>query len=182
MQWFNMDLTKTMDKLIAEKVIPPFILIAPPQPKSLDNYSLWLINNVLPIIENKFRIINHRAFRGIAGLSQGGTYAIQIGHNHPELFGFIGGYSSKPQSDINSLKKIIKETPLNLRSQVFLDIGKEDTLRSSQKSLHHLYTIYNWSHTSTISDGTHNIEYWKKHLEYYLVIHGNAFGSIIKGN
>jgi enterochelin esterase-like enzyme len=179
MQWFSMGADETMDTLIAEGAIPPFILVAPPQGELLDDFAPWLVDTVLPTVEAQFHIVDHRAWRGVAGLSLGGTRAIEIGHAYPELFGSIGGYSAASPSAMDLLENAISETLPHLQPQILLDIGNRDPLKSDQESLHQLYTAYNWPHTSTISDGAHLAAYWAERLEYYLVWHGNAFGSVI---
>ena len=77
------------------------------------------------------------------------------------------------------LENTINQTPLHLQPQILLDVGNEDFLKSTQEQLHHLYTAYNWPHTSTMSAGKHHPSYWSERLDDYFVWHGNTFGTVI---
>ena len=181
MNWFDMGAAETMDALIAEGAIPPFILVAPPQGELGDDFAPWFVDTVLPTVETQFRIIDHRAWRGIAGLSMGGANAVKIGHTNPDLFGSIGGYSTASISlpERNQLENTVNQTPPHLQPQILLDVGNEDFLKSTQEQLHHLYTTHNWPHTSTMSAGKHHPSYWSERLDDYFVWHGNTFGTVI---
>lgn len=57
----------------------------------LDNV---IINDCLPYIEQKYRVIKDRNHRAVAGLSMGGGHARRLGLGHPDVFANVGMFSS----------------------------------------------------------------------------------------
>jgi enterochelin esterase-like enzyme len=61
-----------------------------------------LINEVIPMIDKKFRTINDREHRAIAGLSMGANQTMRIIMNNLDKFAYYGGFSGTanyPSSD-----------------------------------------------------------------------------------
>jgi enterochelin esterase-like enzyme len=55
-----------------------------------------VLQDLIPLIDSKFRSISDRDHRAIAGLSMGAMQAFQIGLNHIGSFAYIGGFSGAP--------------------------------------------------------------------------------------
>jgi len=58
-----------------------------------DAYSLFLMEELLPWIKARFRIINNPAACGIMGFSLGGLMAMDIAWSHSDVFGRVGVFS-----------------------------------------------------------------------------------------
>lgn len=58
-----------------------------------DKYESYIVQELIPEIDSKFRTIVDREHRAIAGLSMGGYGAIKIGLKYPEKFTLIGSFS-----------------------------------------------------------------------------------------
>jgi S-formylglutathione hydrolase FrmB len=71
-------------------------------------YSDFLISELLPYIENHFRVIRDRKRRGITGLSMGGFGALRLGFAHPELFAAVSAQSPA----------LITETPQQMNADL----------------------------------------------------------------
>lgn len=56
-------------------------------------YEKMLLDDLIPFIEQRYRILAHKSTRAIAGLSMGSVQASVSGFCHPELFGWIGLFS-----------------------------------------------------------------------------------------
>ena len=97
-----------MDNLIAKKEAVPMILVMDrgealipnaqmsDGPRSMFNFSsvdMLASQELIPMIDSKYRTIADRDHRAITGLSMGGFIAWSVGLNHPELFAYIGGFS-----------------------------------------------------------------------------------------
>ena len=52
-----------------------------------------LVNEVILMVDNRFRTINNREFRAIAGLSMGANQTMRIVMNHLDKFAYYGGFS-----------------------------------------------------------------------------------------
>lgn len=61
--------------------------------KPNDKYESYLIKELIPEIDKKFRTIADRDHRAIAGLSMGGYGSIKFGLKYPELFVVAGSFS-----------------------------------------------------------------------------------------
>lgn len=58
-----------------------------------DKYESYLIKELIPEIDKKFRTRTDRDHRAIAGLSMGGYGSIKFGLRYPELFSIAGSFS-----------------------------------------------------------------------------------------
>lgn len=58
-----------------------------------DKYESYIIRELVPEIDKKFRTIASREHRAIAGLSMGGFGAIKFGLKYPETFSLAGSFS-----------------------------------------------------------------------------------------
>jgi putative tributyrin esterase len=68
-----------------------------------EKYESYLVNELLPEIDGRYRTIGQRAGRAIAGLSMGGYGAFKLGFKRPELFAlaasFSGAFDAPGRSD-----------------------------------------------------------------------------------
>jgi enterochelin esterase-like enzyme len=92
-----------MDNLIAEKRAEPMVIVMPllhaisfdaPPIENNDVLGRYLLEDVLPLAESKYRVMKDRAHRALIGLSLGGAAALVTGLNHPELFSRLAAYST----------------------------------------------------------------------------------------
>jgi putative tributyrin esterase len=58
-----------------------------------DKYESYLIQELIPDVESRYRVQKSRAGRAIAGLSMGGYGAIKFGLKYPDRFAFAGSMS-----------------------------------------------------------------------------------------
>lgn len=92
-----------MDNLLAEnRVIPMLIVMADgmirqktgeEEKLAHEEFSAFLLKDLLPFTEQKYRIKSDRDHRAMAGLSMGSIQTSMTAFTHPELFGWIGLFS-----------------------------------------------------------------------------------------
>lgn len=58
-----------------------------------DKYETYLLEELIPDVEHRYRVNAGREGRAIAGLSMGGYGALKFGLKHPEMFVFAGSMS-----------------------------------------------------------------------------------------
>ncbi|MDQ2855400.1 MAG: esterase family protein [Acidobacteriota bacterium] len=58
-----------------------------------DKYESYIIQELIPEVQQRYRTIETRAGRAVAGLSMGGYGALKFGVKHPELFAFVASMS-----------------------------------------------------------------------------------------
>ena len=92
-----------MDNLINQKKALPMIMVftlgygmpgAAMSTASFRRFDESLTGEIMPFIEQMYHTDKRSSGRAIAGLSMGGAQALLAGLNHPELFQWIGGFSS----------------------------------------------------------------------------------------
>ncbi len=91
-----------LDNLIASKKANPMIVVMDngyaykPQTNTARPESVFeevAINEIIPMIDSKFRTIANRQHRAIAGLSMGANQTMRIMMNHLDTFSYYGGFS-----------------------------------------------------------------------------------------
>ena len=96
-----------MDNLIADKECEPMIIVCEHGVATLagaeqggrfnlfnfDAFEKVMVEETVPTIDASYRTLTDRDHRAICGLSLGGFQSYTIGLDHPELFGWIGGFS-----------------------------------------------------------------------------------------
>jgi enterochelin esterase-like enzyme len=106
--WFQFgEMDRIVNAGIASGEIPPMIVIMP------DGGVSWYVNNargdvrwedmfikeLMPHVENAYRIRKSKDFRGIAGLSMGGFGSLTLSMRHPDLFAAVAAFSSAVFTD-----------------------------------------------------------------------------------
>lgn len=77
-----------------------------------DKYESYILKELIPDVQTRFRTIESRYGRGIAGLSMGGFGALKFGLKSPGTFAFVGSLSgalaiaSATEDEMKSLKSI----------------------------------------------------------------------------
>lgn len=119
-----------LDYLIARNEIEPIVAVfIPPVSRNQEyagnkmvQFTNFIVNELLPYIENRYRIKRSPQYRAVAGASNGGNISLWLALNHPEVFGNVAAQSSNV---ITSIQQGFQNSPkLNLK--VYLDIGKYD--------------------------------------------------------
>ncbi len=57
------------------------------------NFDGMLINDCIPFIEDRYRVLSHRSTRAVAGLSMGSVQACRTALLHPDIFASFGVFS-----------------------------------------------------------------------------------------
>ena len=101
-----------LDNLIAQHKAKPMIIVMPngdtdgtssggSSPAGIELLRQEQITDIIPLIERHYRVAPGRENRAITGLSMGGGQAFTIGLKHPELFAWVGEFSSGLVSDMD---------------------------------------------------------------------------------
>ena len=59
-----------------------------------------LLKDLIPFIEGKYNVYTDKAHRAIAGLSMGGGQSLNFGLAHMDVFAYVGGFSSAPNTNM----------------------------------------------------------------------------------
>ena len=134
-----------LDNLLAEGAAEEMIIVMPygnpakllPAPSAdsgapqlqfgRDVFSMDLINDLMPYIEQHFRTVNDRDHRAIGGFSRGGNQALSNGLRNLDKFSYLCSYSSFTTTDIPEVYDHADETN-RLIHLFWLGVGTDDFL------------------------------------------------------
>ena len=85
--------------------------------RAFGDFDKDLIGSLIPYIEKNFSVYADREHRAIAGLSMGGGQSLNFGLGHMDVFAYVGGFSSAPNTQpaaqlIPDVEKVKKENKL----------------------------------------------------------------------
>jgi enterochelin esterase-like enzyme len=162
-----------LDNLIADKKAVPMIVVMPfghavpfgspreVQATNTEVYDRYVMQDVLPLVESKYRVKKDRANRAIAGLSMGGGQSLSIGFNHLDMFHAVGAFSAavpeKFESRLGGLAK-------NKLKVLWFACGVDDFLIQRSRDLDALLTKNNVPHTFRATPGAHTYTVWRQYL------------------
>lgn len=123
----------------------------------------WTDNNYLTKAE--------KSSRAIAGLSMGGFHSMLISMNNPEMFGYVGLFSSatpdRAKYDCDTYKNVESKLAAQASaspSLYWIGIGKDDFLYDSNKTLREMLDKASMKYTYHESDGGHIWRNWRDYL------------------
>ncbi|MBN1833783.1 MAG: carboxylesterase family protein [Deltaproteobacteria bacterium] len=189
-----------LDNLIAEGKAVPMIVVMPhghaiqsasvgplkevlrKDPANFLDFTLFkedLLGQIIPMIEDNFRVYKDADHRAIGGLSMGAFQSVEIGLAHPELFHYVlaysggfGGFGPAPpegieaQSPWKDLLANPEQTKKGLRL-LFLGAGQQET--SLLPPGKHLVTLFKEKGINAVwadYPGGHVFSVWRNHLNY----------------
>jgi beta-glucanase (GH16 family) len=130
----------------------------------------YLLKDVIPTVEARYRVAPGRENRAIAGLSMGGGQSLKIGLGHLDLFSAVASFSGAVPADFEtrfaSLLKDANGTNERLKT-LWIGCGRQDSLFVRSKDLSDLLTKYQVKHVFYPTDGVHNYTVWRKYLAAY---------------
>jgi enterochelin esterase-like enzyme len=162
-----------LDNLLAEKKVTPMIVVMPfghavpfgsPREVQMTNTSLYeryVLEDVLPLVESKYRVKPDRASRAIAGLSMGGGQSLSIGLRHADRFSAIGAFSAAVPENMESLLPAAAKAGY---PKLWFACGKDDFLFQRNNDLDGLLTKHQVPHTYRATGGAHTYTVWRKYL------------------
>jgi S-formylglutathione hydrolase FrmB len=159
-----------------------------------DKYESYIIQELIPEIDKKFRTVADREHRFIAGLSMGGYGAVKFGLKYPEKFALVGSFSgalgivslpSKSTATFPSIKNVFgeDESPTRKNNDIFrvvrestseqikalpfiyFDCGTEDFLFQSNRDFADLLIEKKIKHEFRQLPGGHTWTYWNTQVQ-----------------
>ena len=162
-------------------------------------YETYIIDELVPFIDKKYKTIASREGRAISGLSMGGHGALYLSLKHQDVFGaagsMSGGVDIRPFSEKWNIKKRLgaindfpdnweKNTVVNLielnqnnNLKLIIDCGVDDFFIDVNRELHQKMLALKIDHDYIERPGKHNIDYWENSLKFQLLFFYNFFHS-----
>jgi len=135
--WQILGVKEVLESAYRDETLPPFLVVMPLQPEPLfsstdggpGSYEDEFINGLVPFIDRTYRTIAQGDSRGLAGVSRGGVWALEIGFRNSDTIQRVGALSpslnvnyARPEYDPFSLV-LLGELP----STIFLMSGDTDS-------------------------------------------------------
>lgn len=170
-----------LDNLYAENKIKPLIVVmpngramkddratgnimAPDKVEAFATFEKDLLNDLIPYIEKKFPVIKDRDHRAIAGLSMGGGQSLNFGLGNLDIFAWIGGFSSAPNTKPPEQLLPDPEKARKMLKLLWISCGDNDGLIEYSQRTHNYLNANNVPHIYYIEPGVHDFKVWKNSL------------------
>jgi S-formylglutathione hydrolase FrmB len=202
--WFELGhADRVADTLIAAGEIPEVILVCPNgSGAGWFGMSVWandhagrrkvedyVVHDVVAWVDSSFRTLADAGHRGVLGLSDGATGALNLTLRHPDLFGACAGHSGEyaldprwggrrlfgPGSTEGARREALSParyvSSLRDRAQrveIYFDVGLSDDVLEDNRAFHRLLDSLQVRHTYHEFPGSHTWSYWREHLRQSL--------------
>ncbi|AUD05813.1 esterase [Spirosoma pollinicola] len=178
-----------LDNLLAAGKTKPMIVVMPngsmplppqtgmPNSETMnrlrDMFTVELLKDIMPTVEKTYRTLPNSENRAIAGLSMGGFQTLDVTLTHPELFNYVGVFSSgffgaaADEAD-TKYAKALNDPSFNKGKKLFwVGIGKDDFVMESNKKTLALLDKHNIKYQYKESSGGHTWVNWRQYLNEY---------------
>jgi enterochelin esterase-like enzyme len=179
-EWFNHGAPNIiLDNLLAEKKIVPMIVVLPNGRAQVNDRAVGnvyatapafgvfdkdLLGSIIPYVEANYSVRRNRENRALAGLSMGGGQSLNFGLSNLDVFAWVGGFSSAPNTfppskllpDPSAAKQKLK--------LLWVSCGDQDGLMNISKGVHTYLKENNVPHIWHVDSGDHTWPVWKNDL------------------
>ena len=165
-----------LDNLLAEKKAVPMIIVMPwghavpfdgPQTNNTAVFERYVIEEVMPQVDAKYRVAPGRENRAIVGLSMGGGHALQIGLSHLDRFSAVGAFSSAIPPNFATRFKSLLDQPEETNARLkllWIGCGRQDPAFVRNEELAGLLKEHGVRVTFNPTEGRHNFAVWRRYL------------------
>lgn len=172
-----------------------------------EKYESYILQELIPDVQKRFRASSERQGRAVAGLSMGGYGAIKFGLKHPEKFAFAaslsGAFSAAswteqeikepgairdsvmqtfgpPNSETraaNDVLRLVREAKPESLPYFYIDCGTEDFLFSDNRQFVTLLLEKKIQHEYRQLPGTHSWQFWDSQVQEVLRVAAKKLSS-----
>ena len=161
-----------LDNLLAEGKIKPMIVVMPDASISVPVFTDDIINNIIPYVQNKYRVKTGKDNRALAGLSMGGLHTLNTGLAHSDKFTYIlplsTGWFSNNKEMWDEGERLLKENAEKCNENVKLFWvamgGKEDIAYQNCQNMMKLFDQHGLKYTYSDKPGGHTWFTWRDNL------------------
>ncbi|MDN3580338.1 alpha/beta hydrolase-fold protein [Mucilaginibacter flavus] len=181
-EWYNGASPQViLDNLYAEGKIVPMIVVLPNgramkddratgnimAPDKVQGFAVFekdLLNDLIPFIDSKYRVYTDKDHRAVAGLSMGGGQSLNFGLGNLDVFSWVGGFSSAPNTKKPEELVPNPDATKSKLKLLWISCGSSDGLIVFSKRTHDYLTEKGVPHIYYIEPGVHNFKVWKNGL------------------
>lgn len=130
-------------------------------------YVKSLINDIIPYIENHYRVISKSEGRAISGLSMGGGHTLSATSLYPGVFDYICPLSMGVRGDDAIVDEQLQKVKKAGYKLYWIGCGKSDFVWGMAKNLDEALTRNNMEHIFYVTDGGHTWSNWRVYLNTF---------------
>jgi len=187
-----------LDNLIAQGKAKPMLMVMPlgygvPEvvkpgsaglgdPEMRDrNYAKFrdaLLLEMIPRVEEEYRVSNDRNSRAIAGLSMGGAESLYIGLNSLDKFSWIGSFSAGGSVDSEKMFSMLRGGKDNAQIHLlWIACGADDRLIEPNRAFRAFLTTKDVHFEAVETPGAHVWMVWRRNLAAFAPLLFQSSGS-----
>ncbi len=198
-EWSDSFLPEQIDRLIVADEVQPMIVVMPDDGESTywanwDNGPRWgdyVTEDVVGTIDQRYRTLPRAPDRAVGGLSMGGLGALNLGMQHPDVFGVVGSHSPSvrltpdPALWFLTGDNFWEHNPIWLAEhdsgldslKIWLDVGTDDVWLPNIEAVHSTLLNEGLQVDWHEFPGPHEAEYWIEHVPDYLRFYSASLGT-----
>ena len=179
-----------LDNLLAAGQAKPMIVVMPngsmplppssgmPNPAAMQQmralFADELLKEIMPYVEKTYRTQPNRENRAIAGLSMGGFQTLDVALSRPELFNYVGVFSSgffgaTIDEAETKYASALNDPGFNKNKKLFwIEIGKDDFVMDANKKTMALLDKHQIKYQYKETAGGHTWTNWRQYLNEYV--------------
>ena len=177
-----------LDNLLAAGKAKPMVVVMtngsmPPAPgvpmaqgmnRMRELFANELTKDVMPLVEKNYRVLTNRENRAIAGLSMGGFQTLDLTLSRPELFDYVGVFSSgffgqSIDEAPTRYATALNDAGFNKNKKLFwVAIGKDDFVMDANKKTLALLDKSGIKYQYKETEGGHTWVNWRQYLNEFV--------------
>lgn len=135
--------------------------------ESRDKFVESLMTEVIPMVQNDYRVSMDRRARAIAGLSMGGEESLVTGLNHLDKFAWVGAFSSGGMTNFNTMFPHLDAGANQQLRLLWIGCGNNDGLLKSNQRLCDWLQTRGVRYTWVELPGQHSYRVWRRDLAQF---------------
>lgn len=170
-----------LDNLYADGKIEPMIVVLPngramkddratgdimarDKVQAFSTFERDLLDDLIPFVERKYAVKMHREQRTLFGLSMGGGQALNFGLGNMDVFAWVGGFSSAPNTRTPEQLLPNPQEAKDKLKLLWISCGDQDGLIHNSKRTHDYLKKHGVPHVFYLEPGGHDFKVWKNDL------------------
>ena len=134
-------------------------------PANSDALCRELLQDIIPLVEQNYRVRTEPTGRAFAGLSMGGHHALTVALNHHNTFAWIGAFSSAPPPQKSIAEGLKSAEAVNGDLKLFwIACGKQDFLFQRNNEFEAMLKEKGIRHEYIVTEGDHSWPVWRNYL------------------
>lgn len=161
-----------LDNLFAEKKIVPMVVVMPDGSIPVETFAEDLGYNIIPYVENNFRVFANAKHRAIAGLSMGGIETLETLLKFPDKFAYVnvmssGWWANRPgnyekyDTLVKAAAPVLKKT---INYFIFTTGGPSDGADKNNDLTRAVFEKYGLKSELSKMEGGHTMYVWRHDL------------------